>query len=86
MMALTSSQDTLSWVVGRLPLVTSVLIIVLIGHSLATLTWQILAPPPEPEIGILRDKSASITRKTVNRTRYDRQIAQLHLFGSAPKK
>lgn len=64
---------------------TSVLLTVLIGHSLASLSWRIIAPPPEPETEVLRDQPHASRRKVVNSPGYAQKIAQLHLFGSAPK-
>lgn len=85
MMALTSPQDALTWIVEKLPLATSVLLTVLIGHSLALLSWRIIAPPPEPKMEVLRDQPDFTHREIVGKPGYAEHIAKLHLFGDPPK-
>jgi general secretion pathway protein C len=59
------------------------LLIILIGSSLAILTWQIIAPAPQFVIENSPNASPSIPLQA-DKPRHEGQIAQLHLFGKAP--
>ena len=80
MIALPSSDSRLAWLVAKLPTLTSVLLVLLVAYSLATLVWQIVLPPPAAD-NIRADEARTLDRAEGRRPRYDLQIAQLHLFG-----
>lgn len=69
--------DTRTW--DRLALVVSIVLVLLLAHALAQLTWVTVPAPSQP----LPPPSAS---RPATQARADyRQIANLHLFGQAPQ-
>jgi general secretion pathway protein C len=80
MIALPSSDSRLPWLAAKLPALTSVLLVLLVAHSSATLLWQIVLPPP-PADNVRIDETRTLARTEGQRPRHDLQIAQLHLFG-----
>ncbi len=85
MIALPSSDSRLPWLAAKLPALSSVLLVLLVAYSSATLVWQIVLPPP-PADTISVDEARTLVRTKGQRARYDLQIAQLHLFGKAAIK
>ncbi len=85
MQALSQSNPKLVWLVGQLPMLVSALAVVLIAYSSATLVWQILAPPPTLDIGVVEDKAPLVQQKKQT-PRYDLKIAKLHLFGKTSQR
>jgi len=63
----------------RLPVITSLLLVVACAHAMAKISWMFL---PEGETSM--QQSATARKPTVNRTNQDqaiRQVASAHLFG-----
>lgn len=81
-MVFSPTANKLSWLTGWPPKVTNVLLVVVIAYSLATLLWQIIAPPPPRDLAQDQQLTA-VTPTKASKPRYDQQIAQLHLFGKA---
>jgi general secretion pathway protein C len=81
MIALPSSNPRLPWLAAKLPVLTSVLLVILVAHSSATLFWQIVLPP-SPDDTVRVDETRTLARTEGHRPRHDLQIAQLHLFGN----
>jgi general secretion pathway protein C len=84
MMVISKSENKIEWLVNKLPAFSSMLLTILIGSSLAILTWQIIAPAPQ---SIAQHSSRDLTGipSPTDKPRYEGQIANLHIFGKASK-
>jgi len=84
MIALAENAMGMPWISRWLPKLTAGVLTVLIGYTLATLTWQILAPAlaPSPRPLVVADSGQTIVEDAPN---YGWQIANLHLFGQASR-
>lgn len=86
MLAFAQSNDKIIWLTNKLPQLASVVMTMLIGYSLAALTWQVLTPPPA--LGLadrLPSKPLPTSQSRSNKPKYEIQIAKLHLFGKTSK-
>ncbi len=64
-----------------LPKVLNLLLLLLIAHSLAELTWAILTPEEQPSA---QAPQRAQPRAPVTRPRHAEHVAGLHVFGTAP--
>lgn len=80
MVALAQASGAFSLLSRRLPSIVSVILIVLIAHVLALLTWQIFAPQEQP-LALTPQPTGTQARRIAPEPKYDWRIAQQHLFG-----
>ncbi|MCP4409060.1 MAG: type II secretion system protein GspC [Gammaproteobacteria bacterium] len=86
MLAFTQPNDKIIWLTNKLPRLANIVLTMLIGVSLAALTWQVLAPPPAPGLADhLPSKPSHARQSRSNKPKYATQIANLHLLGRASK-
>jgi general secretion pathway protein C len=83
-MVLPSAENKLSWLTSWLPTTSSALLVIAIAYLLATPFWQVIAPRP-PRDSLSPRNPSPLTWTKSPRPIYDKQIAQLHLFGEASK-
>jgi general secretion pathway protein C len=84
MIALAQSKKRLSGLAAVLPKVVAAGLTVLVGYSLAGLTWRLFLPAPETPIEVVA-RAPMPTTTPEQHPDYAGQIANLHLFGQAPQ-